>query len=169
MSCTANLERPRSRRRFSTLRPPGELMRLRKPCVRSRLRTLGCQVRFVAIRICSCHKWYGYKYCVNKIELFSNGYYKGSLFALSNFLSIKGNQVKPVKNLSAICRTFTCHANSFGPAYIGSACYALWVRQKSSTKNFLVHDGVNKPIEPPLPNPPWHQGGNCGSIYAAMY
>lgn len=35
-----------SRRRFNTLRPPGLLIRLRKPCVRNRLRTFGCQVRF---------------------------------------------------------------------------------------------------------------------------
>ena len=38
-----------SRRRLSTLRPEVVVMRRRKPCVFSRLRTFGCQVRFVAI------------------------------------------------------------------------------------------------------------------------
>ena len=48
-SCTVSWLRPRRRRRFKTFRPPGDAMRLRKPCVRNRLRTLGCQVRLVAI------------------------------------------------------------------------------------------------------------------------
>jgi len=43
---TASRCRPLRRRRFNTLRPPGERMRLRNPWVFSRLRTLGCHVRF---------------------------------------------------------------------------------------------------------------------------
>ena len=46
VSWTLRLARPRRRRRFSTLRPPGLRMRMRKPWVLSRLRTFGCQVRF---------------------------------------------------------------------------------------------------------------------------
>ena len=46
---TARLARPRRRRRFKTLRPPGVRIRLRNPCVFSRLRTFGCHVRFVDI------------------------------------------------------------------------------------------------------------------------
>lgn len=47
VSSTVKRARPLRRRRFNTLRPLVEAMRRRKPCVLSRLRTLGCQVRFV--------------------------------------------------------------------------------------------------------------------------
>ena len=43
---TLRRERPRNRRLFNTLRPPGELMRRRKPWVLRRLRTFGCHVLF---------------------------------------------------------------------------------------------------------------------------
>ncbi len=44
---TVNRLRPLARRRFSTCRPPGLAMRVRKPCVRFRRRLLGWYVRFI--------------------------------------------------------------------------------------------------------------------------
>lgn len=49
VSFTTSEARPRVRRLRKTLRPVGVCMRERNPCVRSRLRTLGCHVRLVAI------------------------------------------------------------------------------------------------------------------------
>ncbi len=93
VNCTEICERPRNRRRLNTLRPPGELMRLRKPCVRNRLRTLGCQVRFVAIRIhsCCCEIYNKERQPIRSgcPEPFSIGYYKASAFTLSNLIGVQ--------------------------------------------------------------------------------
>ena len=51
LNCTERRSRPLRRRRLNTLRPPGVAMRARNPWVLSRLRTFGCQVRFVAMTV----------------------------------------------------------------------------------------------------------------------
>ena len=87
VNCTANCARPRRRRRLSTLRPPGELMRFRKPCVLSRLRTFGCHVRFVAMPI----SFVSYAdRSLERSDLVSNGHYTWLQSGLSNLSGISG-------------------------------------------------------------------------------
>ena len=91
---------------------------------------------------------------INKIELFSNGYYKGSTFALSNFLVTQGNCAKvkgelihrsyghcgevgailcaftertteTVGNLLRIHRQYEPFANPFRPTDLAYTCYAM--------------------------------------------
>jgi hypothetical protein len=135
LKVTANRFRPRTRRRFSVLRPPGVCMRLRKPCLRRRRRTFGCQVRFT---ICSLllisvppiipYQAYIIRASRSPCQIgdwrLPNQNTDGSSPATSPFpmLLALHSRVWRRPSVSAVIRTPLADA--------GDVCVAIWIRQR---------------------------------------